>query len=250
MEEDVQSFDSVDFTLDTALLSNGKHEIEVTIENDSSTCSGECIPDSVTTFSFTASNKSLLPPKIYFNPEIWNCADCMAIGIPYTLTATFGSSALGAPKEVSLHTKVNGVWGKYSSAKFKNKKWVFPPITMNANTWIEVKAKFGTRNWYYKQLLKPARRMIVSSPSEVRVGKSGTATVKLPGVNYSRCVVIQRFYADYGAGSVKQYAGSISGGKIFVSARYSSSGTLDGTVTCRVNGEEILASFGWDITYW
>jgi hypothetical protein len=250
MDEDITAFDSVSFSLNTALLSNGSHELEITVQNTSMVCSGGCIPDSTTTLSFDSENNSLVPPNIYFNPELWNCSDCLAIGLPYTLTATFGSSALGSPSQVSLHYKSNGIWGQYTQAKFKNKKWVFAPLTLSSNTWIEVRAKFGKLNWYYKQLLKPTHRISVASPDEVRVGNSGTANFKLPGVSFARCVIVQRFYADYGRDSVKQFAANLSGGSLRVYASYSSSGSLDGTITCRVNGQEISQSWGWDVSYW
>ncbi|NBS62370.1 MAG: hypothetical protein EBT26_10125, partial [Microbacteriaceae bacterium] len=176
MVEDVESFESVQFRLNTALLSNGDHEVKITIRNDSDTCSGTCIPDAETFFTFSSLNSGSSGPVIYFNSELFNCADCLAIGLPYNLTATFGVSSLGEPVKVSSHLKVKGTWQKYFPAVYKNKKWVLSSITVWGPTWLEVKAQFKNgKSWYYKQLLKPRYRFAVSGPSEVRVGRSATS---------------------------------------------------------------------------
>ena len=249
--EDVESFDSVQFRLNTALLSNGDHQVKVVVRNDADTCLGDCIPDYETYFSFTTLNVSTTGPVIYFNPELFNCADCLAIGLPYSITATFGTSSWGSPTRVSSHLKLNGLWQNYAGASYKNKKWVLAPITIWGDTWVEVKASFKNgKSWYYKQLLRPRHRFSVSGSDEFRVGRVGSAKLSLPGVNYARCVVEMKFYPEYGLGRVRQFGANLYSGRLTVTGTYSTTGTLDGYITCRVNGEEVIGIFGWDVTYW
>jgi hypothetical protein len=238
----VSGFQSIDFSLNTALIANGDHILSVVLVDYDGL-------EAPTNLNFTTYNTKFYPPDLSFNSEIFDCYDCLAIGVPYLLSWTFGTSASGNPTEVSSSLKLNNKWGSWTKAGRKNDKYT-TKITLPGKTWIQVRAKWGGKYYYYKQLLNPGYTFVVSGPSNVRVGSTGRAKVRLPGVKNSRCVIIEKFYGDYGHSYQKSYGANMYGGSLTFSRSNQYSGTLDVTIECQIPGSTITGGLGWDVTYW
>lgn len=240
----IEDFRSIDFNLNTSLLANGDHVISVVLVDTD----GIKAP---TYLNFTTSNTNIkfAVPNITFNSEIFNCYDCLAIGVPYLLSWSIGASAKGSPAEVSSRLKLNNKWRGWTKAGRKNGKYI-AKINLPGKTWIEVRAKWDGKYYYYKQLLNPGYTFVVNGPDTVRVGKTGTAKVRLPGVKTSRCVITEDFYGEYGHSYVKKFASTMYGGALIFSRSNKYPGTLDVTLECQIPGGTITGGLGWEVSYW